>query len=440
MTVTSPAATPIPPAGHAGGGSRGDLVKNAVSLFNATLINSILGFAFWAIAARLLPASAVGYGSAATSVMTLLGTIGMFGLGSLLIGELPRLRTGRAALTAAATLTCMAASTAFGLAFVLIAPLTGTSLRALVGGPLRGSLLVIGVALTAATLVLDQATIGVLRGGIQLRRNGVFAVVKLALLVLAAALLTAGGTWIVAAWVGGLAVSLVAMAYLVTRSGTRLAVKPDWARLRALRRTAGAHNALNLAVQGPRLLLPVMVTVLVSSTANAAFYIAYMIITFLYIVPTHLSTVLFAVVAKDPSELRTQIRFTLRLSYAMGAVGIGALVLLAHPLLAMLGKDYARAALSLQLLAIGYLPTTVKLHYIAVSRAADRIGHAALVMTVGAVIELGGAATGAALGGLTGLTAGFVIATAVEALMTGPTVLRAAISGRVRLGKNQGRK
>ena len=225
----------------------------------------------------------------------------------------------------------MVASGALGLAFVLIAPLTASSLRALVGGQLRGSLLVIGVALTAATLVLDQATIGVLRGGLQLRRNGVFALAKLVLLALAAALVTPDGTWVVAAWVAGLAVSLAAMAYLVRREGTRLAVRPDWKRLHAMRRTAQAHNALNLAVQGPRLLLPVVVTVLVSSTANAGFYIGYMIITFLYIVPTHLSTVLFAVVAKDPAQLRSEIRFTLRLSYAIGAIGVPAVVLVAHP-------------------------------------------------------------------------------------------------------------
>ncbi len=295
----------LPPAGNRQ--VRDELLKNAASLFNTTVVNSVVGFAFWVVAARLLPAAQVGYGSAATSVMTLLGTIGMFGLGSLLIGELPKLQTGRVALTAAATLTCLIASAAFGLIFVMVAPLAGTAMRTLVGGPVRAGLLVVGVCLTAVTLVLDQATIGVLRGGLQLRRNALYAVAKLVLLVVFASVVAADGTWLLAAWVGGLAASLGYLAYLAHRDGTPLAAHPDWARLRRLRRTAGAHNALNLAVQGPRLLLPVMVTVLVSASANAAFYVAYMIVTFLYIVPTHLSTVLFAVVAKDsgsaaPSE------------------------------------------------------------------------------------------------------------------------------------------
>ena len=80
---------------------------------------------------------------------------------------------------------------------------------------------------------------------------------------------------------------------------------------------------------------------------------------------------------------------------------------------------------------------TIKLHYIAVSRAADRIGHAAIVMTAGAALELGGAAVGALLGGLNGLTAGYVIAIALEASAVGPTVLRAAISGTVSGGSSR---
>jgi O-antigen/teichoic acid export membrane protein len=422
-----------PPAEASSGRSLGrhaELIRNALSLFNATMVASVLGFAFWAVAARSLPRSAVGYGSAATSAMTFLGTIGMFGMGSLLIGELPRLRRGRAALAAAATLICVGGAATLAIVFVLIGPLFGGSMRTLIGGPWSAALLVVGVMLTAATLVLDQATIGVMRGGLQLSRNAVFAVGKLLLLFIPAiAVRHPGGVWILAAWTGGLAVSLVALAVLVRRSGTSVLPRPDWRLLRSMRRTAGAHNALNLVVQGPRLLLPVLVTVLVSSEANAAFYVAYMIVTFLYIVPTHLSTVLFAVVAKDPSALRTKIRFTLRVSAILGAVGVLALVVLASPVLGVLGGGYAAAALVLRLLALGYLPTTVKLHYIAVCRAADRIGHAAIVLGIGAVLEIGGAAIGAFAGGLTGLTVGFLLAMVAEAAMTGRTVARAAISG-----------
>ena len=56
----------------------------------ATILTSALGFVFWALAAHLFPPHAVGSGVTAPSAMAVLGTIGMFGLNTLLIGELPQ--------------------------------------------------------------------------------------------------------------------------------------------------------------------------------------------------------------------------------------------------------------------------------------------------------------------------------------------------------------
>jgi O-antigen/teichoic acid export membrane protein len=154
-----------------------------------------------------------------------------------------------------------------------------------------------------------------------------------------------------------------------------------------------------------------------------------MVVSFLYIVPTHLSTVLFAVVAKDPSQLRTKLRFTLKLSAGLGVAGMLVLIVAASPVMHIFGSGYASAVVAMQLLALGYLPTTVKLHYIAVSRATNRIGHAAWVLGIGGALELGCAAVGASWGGLTGLTIGYLIACCTEAVITGPTVARGAVRG-----------
>src|SRR5690242_16658174 len=78
-----------------------DMLHNAGSLFGTTIVTSALGFVFWALAARLFNPHAVGFGSAAISAITVLGTIGMFGLNTLLIGELPH-RESKAALVSAA--------------------------------------------------------------------------------------------------------------------------------------------------------------------------------------------------------------------------------------------------------------------------------------------------------------------------------------------------
>ena len=65
-----------------------------------------------------------------------------------------------------------------------------------------------------------------------------------------------------------------------------------------------------------------LVTVVVSPSANAAFYAAWTLSGFLKIVPTHLSTVLFAVAAADPQIIARKLRFTLRLSLLIGLPGM----------------------------------------------------------------------------------------------------------------------
>ena len=69
-----------------------DLLRNAGSLAGTTGLTSLLGAVFWIIAAREFSPKAVGYGSAATSATVLLGVVGEFGLGTMLIGELPKRR------------------------------------------------------------------------------------------------------------------------------------------------------------------------------------------------------------------------------------------------------------------------------------------------------------------------------------------------------------
>lgn len=405
-----------------------DLLGGASSLVATTGVVSVLGFAYWALAARLFSQRSVGYGSAAVSAMTLLGTIGMLGLGTVLIGELPR-RRPRAGLIAAALLASGLGSLVLGLGFDALSRHFSVRFGDITATPGQGALFGAGVMLTGGTLVLDQAAIGLMRGGLQLSRNLVFAVTKLLVLPAAAIILhDQFGTGITLSWVVGTALSAAAVAMWLRSTGTPVLPRPDWGVLRGLGRTALAHNWLNIAIVVPRSLIPVLVTVVVSPSANAAFYAAWTLSGFLYIVPTHLSTVLFAVAAADPQAIARKLRFTLRLSGLIGLPGMAILGLSGHLALSMFGASYARAAaMPLWLLVIGYLPTVSKVQYIAVCRAAGRIPRAAAVLTAAAAMEVTAAAMGGASGGLRGLSLALLAVYFAEGLVTAPAVLRAAI-------------
>ena len=359
-------------------GRHHELLSNAGSLVATTGVASALGFFYWAVAARLFSQQAVGYGSAAISAITLLGTIGMFGLGTVLIGELPR-RRPRAGLVSAALLASGLGSLALGLGFAVVAPHISSRFEHISGTLGQAALFALGVMVTGASLVFDQATIGLMRGGLQLSRNVAFAAAKFLVLPATAIVLhTQFGAGITVSWVVGTVVSLMPVAIRLRLTGTPVLPRPDWGVLRGLGRIAVAHSVLNIAITAPWSLIPVLVTVIVSPSANAAFYVAWMLVSFLYMVPASLSTVLFAVVAADPKVIARKLRFTLGLSLLIGLPAMAVLIAGGHLALSMFGAGYPRVAmLPLCLLAISYLPAIPKIHYIAVCRAAGRIPRAA---------------------------------------------------------------
>src|SRR4051794_27450023 len=144
-----------------------------------TLVTSVFGFAYWWLAARTASTSAVGQASAAVSAMTLIGTIGMFGMGTMLISDLPRMRGRKWELISTCLLVAGSVATLGGLIYVALAHLAIPGLRDALGSTGSTVLLVFGIALNAITLVLDEALVGLLQGPLQLMRNFWFSLIKL---------------------------------------------------------------------------------------------------------------------------------------------------------------------------------------------------------------------------------------------------------------------
>jgi len=405
-----------------------EILGNAGALLATAGVSALLGFAFWIVAARLFSQSALGYGAATTSAMNLLGTIGMLGLGTFLIAELPR-RPARANLVSAAMLAAGLGSSVIGIIFVLVGPQVAPSLRNSDGTLTGGLILVAGVVLTAATFVFDQASVALLRGGLQLSRNVVLACAKILVLPAAAYVLhDRFGNGIALSWVAGTVLSVVSVAIWLRWTGTGMFGPPDWRALQGRYRTVVAYNWLGLGVATPTLVTPILVTALVSPAANGAFYAAWMMVTMLFLIPTHLSTVLFAVASTSPQALARKLRFTLGLSLLIGLPGMAILCFGGHVVLSMFGPGYVReAALPLSLLAIAYVPTVPRTHYIAVARATGKISQAATVMTATAIMEIAAVVLGARWNGLVGLSVALLGVKCLTGAVAAPAVARAAL-------------
>src|SRR4030095_3996328 len=151
------------------------------------------------------PASAAAQASAAVSPMTLIGTIGMFGMGTMLISDLPKLVGRKWELISTCLLVSGSAATLGGLIYVALAYLAIPGLQTALGSPAATVLLALGIALNAMTLVLDEALVGLLAGPMQLMRNAWFSVIKLVLLgALALLPFTMTGGNLLLTWVAGM--------------------------------------------------------------------------------------------------------------------------------------------------------------------------------------------------------------------------------------------
>jgi O-antigen/teichoic acid export membrane protein len=406
------------------------IVANAGSLVGTTVVTSALGFVYWWLAARQFPPQAVGLAVAAISPMMLLANIGVLGLGTLLMGELPRQRDNAGPLISTALVVAGTVGAVLGVIFAILAPFISTDLKPL--GADAGSIVLfaLGVCLTAITFVIDQSLIGLLRGGVQLGRNALFAVAKLVLLVPAGLWFASGrGMTIYATWVFGIVISLIALMALMNR---KLKIhRPQFGLLRRMGRAAFEHHALNLALQAPILALPIVVTVTLSATAAAFFYTTWMVASLVFFGPYSLTLALYAVGSGDPSLLRHKIRFTLRLAGMIGLAATLFVMLGANQILGLFGTTYAEQGTAcLRILILGVWPLIIKDHYVAVSRIEGKVAAATLLVAAGAVMELALATLGAVFGGLVGLTIGWVLALCIEGALAMRTVYRAATPSR----------
>ena len=93
------------------------------------------------------------------------------------------------------------------------------------------------------------------------------------------------------------------------------------------------------------------------------------------------------------------------------------------------GSTYAQnATWCLRILALAAFPLIIKNHYVSICRIQDHIGGAVLGILPGGILEVVAASLGAHFGGLSGLSAGWVLAITVEAVGMSRTVYKAISS------------
>ena len=230
------------------------------------------------------------------------------------------------------------------------------------------------VAAVTGTLVivLDQALVALGRGASATSRYALGGGVSLGAAALVAWLSHgASADVLMACWTLGTTVACVVGAVQLRRLvGYRPRPSLRSARGRPLLAMGLPYQLLTLTERAPGLVLPLLLAHMVAPEAAAYWYPAWMMAWAAYSAPMLMGIVQFSEGVRDPDRLVSTTWASLRLSLAVGGLAAAVLVILAHPLLSLLGERYAdSSAGALRWLAAGLVPYAVLQAYNAVCRA-----------------------------------------------------------------------
>lgn len=389
------------------------------ALFVAQALSGGLGVVAWFLAARTHPAAAVGTALALVAALTWAGLIGNLGLGSLLVGLLPKARRAeRATLagTAAATSTAVGALIGLGVAAVL--RLIGGGLADAASHPAVVLALVVGGAGWSAGVVLDHVAVACARPGLTVVRAGIGGVARL--LVLGGTLLLGWrtGTALVVGWAAAIALGTAIEAALLW-SHHHLAFRlriaaATWVPL--ARRGIRTHYGVNVLGQTPPMALPVVLAVAGRPVQAAAFGAAWQIASTVGLLSPAVATGLFAAGTADPRAASDAARTRRRL---LAVVIPAALVLaaLAPDLLALIGPEYvATGTTALRILALGLVADAITNIEVARLRIGERYRGAMAINATILVAALGAAGVLVATWGATGAASGWLLGESLGAV------------------------
>jgi O-antigen/teichoic acid export membrane protein len=363
-----------------------------LALSISSALGALAGFAGWLLAARLLPQADVGRAAAVVSAFILTAGVTQLNLGLGLLRWLPVAGRHASTLVRRSLMLIMPLSAVAGLGYVVFVP----ELARTTAGPsaplaLGTCLFVLACAGWGAFVVHDYVLVGIGRPWWAVWRNGLFAVVRIALLVALGPALGAQG--IVLSWVAPIVVWIAVGSVVLLVAVRRYARRHPAAGVAPTRSEVLGFLCPTAAAQiGYTLLLnqvPLIVILRVGPEAGAAFFIAWQAAVVLETAANyymHSLSVSWARAPERAAELTAACRRRL-LGTFLPLLALGAV--LAGPGLSFFGTGYTAAADALRLLLIGLALRLVVVHELGVRMAAGRAMAYARLHLTGTLLVLG---------------------------------------------------
>ena len=335
------------------------------------------GFLFWIVAARATSVDAMGTVAATVSAVMLVTQIGLLGVGAAMIVSIGRGQPVSHVLDTGFTVV-IGTSLLAGAGYIAVAVLGSGHVAATQTAAPFVALFLVASVCGSVLICLDQAGIALGRPSGTVVRYLLGGAAMVGLVVVPAAVGTGGklrADVVFGAWaMGSVVICATGVLQLRRWVGYRYRGRLHLGTVRGQLAVGVPNHLLTLTERLPALLVPLLVAHLVSPEATAYWYPAWMLAWVAYTVPVQVGLVQFSEGVRRPDELRTTLRSGFASGLLLGGVAAALVAILAHPLLALIGADYAGAsATALRVLCLGIVPFAVWQSYNARCRAAGRV-------------------------------------------------------------------
>jgi O-antigen/teichoic acid export membrane protein len=385
---------------------------SSVGLIAGRVASMALGFLAWLVAARLFTPGEVGLASGAVAAMMLCVQIAMVGIGSAVIALLPRHRGDAGALLNSSFVSVSVFAAVASLGFLVLARGAFRELNVVATIPFLAGVFVAMTVFGSVNVLFDNISVAQRRGDQVLSRNVAFGLVTIAVPLAFASFFAGYGAWLVlSAWAlaGLTACGIGAVQLSRLLADYRFVPRFDRHLVRRLIGVGLPNWALTMTERGPALLMPVLVTELISPTTNAFWYAAWMMAWVVMIIPISVGQTLFAEAAREPDSVGQATRHGLLTSLGIGLIAAAGMAVLAPVALGLLGGAYAAAGQdALRILVISVVPFSLTQAYYAICRARGRLGEAIAAGSAFGVVGVVGAIAAGQSGGLTLMAAAWV--------------------------------
>ena len=326
------------------------LYRNSIYLMLSTGVMAVFGFFFWIINARLYSAEQVGIGTTLISVMTLISSFSILGLGNGLIRYLPTSERKNKKINTSFTLVILM-SILISVICLIFLKTFSPKLLFIRENIIFSLLFILFAVFTSLNAISENVFIAYRSSKFILLKNTVSSITKL---ILPAFLVTLGaygilmstGIAIAVAFLFSLMILILRFNYLPKPIIDRSVVK------KMTKFSLGNYIAGLIAIL-PVTVLPILITNLIGAEFSAYFYMDMMIVSLLYIIPTATSQSLFAEGSYSETELKVQLKKALKIISIIIIPAIIITSLLGNYILLAFGKKYSNEGfILLRLLSI----------------------------------------------------------------------------------------